>query len=807
MRVGSVEKVKRMTLAEKAALVNGDTPFGTKALSRHGLEKLLFLDGGTGMNFEQLFGEFAARDEMNQKTVGGMTENSGLRHVIEDYYHVDKLTKEEQVLRERMAECLRELTGDEQPPGCFPSGILLGSTWCKETVYHVGQALGMEALHFGVNLLLGSPYVNLMRDPLNGRLFESYSEDPCLMSCLAPELVKGVQEYGVAANVKHFAANNQETYRVGVDEMISRRALEELYFPAFKACVEAGAATVMSAYNSINGIPCTENHWLLTEKLRDEWGFEGLVVSDWGAVYHPAAAVEAGNDIAMPGPLPAQPIIEAVEQGTLSEEALDTSVKRILDFYEHWGPETQADKRKKYTLSDTDRAAFEAVREGAVLLKNENAIFPLQGSVSLFGQGALGFYDCGTGSAGITTSRTTSLLEELKKCMGEQLVTYEEDEGCGDTYLVVARQLGMEGNDRKSLALPEEELINIHETIRKAKKSGKKVGVILNVCGPVDCRSFIDDIDGLFCVFLPGMQGAKALARLLVGEDNPSGRLTVTFPYRYEDTPTYLNFPGDGKHAIYGEDIFVGYRYYDTKDIPVLFPFGYGLSYTTFECSNVQTSADRFTEELYVTADVTNTGNVAGKEVVSLYVHDEISTLRKPVLELKAFEKVYIEPGETVKVQFHITRQMLASFDMDLGSFEAEEGYYDFCVLTAQTDRRELCSCLREMKKTDYTQTSVEGVSWPSCVKRVYGSWKSAYTYSLDTGIKELYEGDSLRPLLFELFKALGLDEGIIYSNYQYTSYKTLRTVLLEAGVELEAAKKPGAVLEFENQLQGLIRE
>lgn len=787
------EQIERMTLEEKASLVRGETPFGTRGLPQHGIQKLLFLDGGTGINFEQLFGELAAREEMDTKNTGGMTGSLQLKHVIDYYYEPEQLSEPELALRAFIAGKLYEVTGDDYVPGCFPPGILLGATWNPEVVGMVGEALGMEARHFGVNLLLGSPYVNLMRDPLNGRLFESYSEDPCLMKTLAPEIVKGVQKYGVAANVKHFAANNQETYRVGVDEMISRRALEELYLPAFHACVDAGAATVMSAYNAVNGVACTENHWLLTELLRDQWGFDGMVISDWGAVYHPGEAVAAGNDVAMPGPLSGEPVVQAVQSGVLTEEALDKSVERILRFYDTWGPETQAQKQK-VCVADTDRAAYEAVIEGAVMLKNEKDIFPLKDRVLLAGKGAFKFYDCGTGSAGITTNRTGSLYEELKKRMGQDKVEcaclkeafmtdqlrgtyvtgemditdaeiYDSDIDTQientDTVLIVVRQLGMEGNDRKDLKLPDTELKMLVHTIALAKSKGKKTGVILNVCGPVDVSDFVQSVDGIFCVFLPGMKGAEALADLLTGKVNPSGKLPVTFPKRYEDAPTYLNFPGDGKHVIYGEDIFVGYRYYDTKKIEPMFPFGYGLSYTTFDYSSMQVSAECFTDAVTVTVDVTNTGNMAGKETVELYVHDVKSTLRRPEKELIAFDKVYLEPGETRRVCFTVTKDMLASYDTDLGRWEAEEGFFDLLVSASAADIR--------------------------LKRRVYGDWKSAYSYSVDSSFKVLYEHPLIQPMLFSLFETLHLDKGILYSNYEYTPFKTFRQVLEEAG----AAKIP----------------
>ena len=735
---------KDLTLEEKVALVKGASFFRMSGVKSKGMDGLLCLDGGTGLNFEQLFGDFCSLDEEKKKYFGSKI----LQNVITFYYEPGKLNEEEKNLREWITERLEEQCKQEVfAPGCFPAGILMGATWNPECVYDVAAALGKEAAAYGIDLLLGTPYVNLMRDPLSGRLFEGYGEDPYLMTVLAPEAVKGVQDQGVAANVKHFAANNQESFRVGMNEIITKRALYELYLPAFKACVEAGVATVMSAYNQINGVPCTENEWLLTELLRDTWGFDGVVVSDWGAVKHLDLAVAAGNDIAMPGPIDGTGLIKSIEKGTLSEEKLDAAVEHVLAFIEKCRMEKVETKSKS-----SDQAAYQAALEGIVLLKNENAIFPLDGDVALFGEGAKGFYDCGTGSAGITTNRTTSLLEELRGLKGDEHVTFEEVTPRTGTVLVVGRKQGMEGNDHSDMFMPKEEEEKILEVVAAAKKQGKKVGVILNVCGPVDCSAFEELVDGIFCVFLPGMQGAKALADLLTGRENPSGRLTVTFPKRYEDTPTYLNFPGDGYHTIYGEDIFVRYRYYDTKKIKTQYPFGHGLSYTTFSYGSLQVDADVFEEEITCSVEVTNTGSYAGKEVVMLFVADKKSTLRKPQKELKGFRKIFLAPGETKKVSFIITKEMLASYDMNLERWEAEEGYYEFMIAKSAEDIQ--------------------------CNRTVYGAWESAYSYSLNTPVKVLHDVDEAWELLFSIFKKHGLDVGCLEDTYQYNSHTPIDEVI-----------------------------
>lgn len=761
---------KELTIEEKVKLVKGASFFRMAGVEEKGIEGLLCLDGGTGINFEQLFGDFCSTDEEMQKYFGSKT----LRNVIESYYAPEKLNEEETKLHGWITERLKEQCKQEVfAPGCFPAGILMGSTWNPKMVHDVADALGKEAAAYGIDLLLGTPYVNLIRDPLSGRLFEGYGEDPYLMTVLAPEAVKGVQEQGVAANVKHFAANNQESFRVGINEIITKRTLFELYFPAFKACVEADVATVMSAYNQINGVPCTENQGLLKDLLRDEWGFEGAVVSDWGAVKHLDLAVEAGNDIAMPGPVDGTALVSAIENRMLTEEKLDEAVDHVLAFMEKCrklksdavqkdirGHETEKqidteERSANILIESSDCAAYKAALEGIVLLKNDNDIFPLTGDVSLFGEGAKKFYDCGTGSAGITTDRSTSLLEELRNIKDCAHVTFEEITPQTETILVVGRKQGMEGNDHKDLFLPKEEQQKILDVVAMAKEQEKKVGVILNVCGPVDCSTFADQVDGIFCVFLPGMQGAKALADLLVGKENPSGRLTVTFPRRYEDTPTYLNFPGDGYHTIYGEDIFVGYRYYDTKKIKTLYPFGYGLSYTTFVYGSLQVDADVFTDEVTCSVEVTNTGKYTGKEVVMLFVADKKSTLRKPQKELKGFEKIELKPGETRQVSFTITKEMLFSYDMNLNRWEAEEGYYDLIIAR-----------------------SAEGIV---CSKTVYGEWNSAYSYTLATTVKVLHDVKAAWELLFTIFKKYGLDVGRLEDTYEYNSHTPIEEVICNA--------------------------
>ena len=398
--------LEQMTIEEKADMVCGASNFCTADASRYGVPAIRMLDGGTGINYEQLIADLILswrtnpRDEEEAWLMKNFSATEE-RNVIFDYFRPDKLTEKETKVWKKVREYLKEqfikhttnndttlafveMAGDAaadiMSPACFPCGMMLGATFNPDVVNQTGHALGREARAYGVSMLLGTPNINIHRDPLGGRLFEGFSEDPCLVAKLAPEYVKGVQEEGVAANIKHFAANNQEKNRQGINETISERALQEIYFPGFRACVEqAQPATVMAAYNKINGTACTANEWLLDGILRKYWGFEGMVVSDWGAVYDPIAALKAGNDLNMPG-ITADPekVVQAVEAGELTEEELDRNVARVLELMDTYGSPECYDMSAQYIMDMSKQAAYKAACEGIVLLKNENEIFPIR---------------------------------------------------------------------------------------------------------------------------------------------------------------------------------------------------------------------------------------------------------------------------------------------------------------------------------------------------------------------------------------------------------------------------------------------
>ncbi len=813
--------LEQMTIEEKADMVCGASNFCTADASRYGVPAIRMLDGGTGINYEQLIADLILswrtnpRDEEEAWLMKDFSATEE-RNVIFDYFRPDKLTEKETKVWKKVREYLKEqfiknttnndttlafveMAGDAaadiMSPACFPCGMMLGATFNPDVVNQTGHALGREARAYGVSMLLGTPNINIHRDPLGGRLFEGFSEDPCLVAKLAPEYVKGVQAEGVAANIKHFAANNQEKNRQGINETISERALQEIYFPGFRACVEqAQPATVMAAYNKINGTACTANEWLLDGILRKYWGFEGMVVSDWGAVYDPIAALKAGNDLNMPG-ITADPekVVQAVEAGELTEEELDRNVARVLELMDTYGSSECYDMSAQYIMDMSKQAAYKAACEGIVLLKNENGVFPIQskgkaGNDSVFetvsdeevmsgvvlcGSGAIRLYDCGTGSAGITTDKTSSIYEGLIQNGVEVSIGIPAaGKRAGiSTYICVARIPGMEGNDRKNMKLAPEDTRILNQMLDlKRENPMVKLGLILNVSGPVDLALWEHELDGIFCMFLPGMEGGHAMADILTGRVNPSGKLPLTFPKKHKDTPTYLNFPGDGYQVNYGEGIYVGYRYYDKKMVEPLYPFGHGLSYSHFEISNERAIADAvpvelvypdgkvdnkkmpvLTDSLRIAVDVINQGPEEfseGMEVVQLYISDPYATISKPVKELKAFKKIRLAYGEREKVTFTLTKEDFASFDSDLHQWVAEEGVYN--ILIGNSSRNIVCSM------------------------PIYLDAKTAYSYSIETPIKVLYENSVTKAHMNHLWLRLGLDPADIDNKYEYEPHTRL---------------------------------
>lgn len=581
---------------------------------------------------------------------------------------------------------------------CFPAACATACSFDRALLHEMGSVLGNECRAEGVAVLLG-PAVNIKRSPLCGRNFEYFSEDPFLAGELACAFVQGVQGEEAGVSVKHFAANNQETRRMSVSSEVSERALREIYFPAFEKVVkDAKPATVMCSYNKINGVYASENEWLLTDVLRNEWGFDGFVVSDWYAVSDRVKGLKAGLDLEMPGGDEEndKKIVAAVRSGELPEEVLDRAVEHILRVILPLHKERTAP-------FDRERDHEKAVRiaeECAVLLKNEGALPLALGEDVLFvgefarkprfqgggsshinawkAEGALAFADGvryvrGFGTDGEGTE------EELKEALAaaESAKTVVVFAGLPDRY-------ESEGYDRTHIKLPEAENVLIDALC----EAGNEVVVVLHNGSPVE-MPWIGKVNAVLEMYLAGEGAGEAAVRLLTGAANPSGKLAETFPLRLEDAPSYLNFPGDRERVRYAEDVFVGYRYFDSKKEEVLFPFGHGLSYTTFEYSDLKLSSGEWHEgeRLKVTLTITNTGTRAGKEVVELYVSDQSGEAVRPVHELKGFEKVALQPGESKQVTFELGGRAFAFFDEKTHGWRVPNGKF---VVEAGASSRDL---------------------------------------------------------------------------------------------------------------------
>ncbi|AEI39946.1 beta-glucosidase family protein [Paenibacillus mucilaginosus] len=596
---------------------------------------------------------------------------------------------------------------DSVPATCFPSAAGLACSWDRELIRRVGVALGEECQAENVAVLLG-PGANIKRSPLCGRNFEYFSEDPYLSSEMAASHIAGVQSQGVGTSLKHFAVNNQEHRRMSVDAVVDERTLREIYLASFEGAVKQSQPwTVMSSYNRVNGTYASENEFLLTDILKNEWGHEGFVVSDWGAVDERADALAAGLELEMPasGGVGERKVVEAVQSGRLSMEALDRAVERLLTIIFR-----AVDHRKPgaaYDPAEHHRLAREVARESMVLLKNERSLLPLSKGSHLAVIGA--FADKpryqGGGSSHIVPTQLDQPVEEIRKLAdASAVVTYAQgyrlesdmaDEAlteeakraasAADTAVIFAGlpdRYESEGYDRTHLSLPANQIRLIEEV---AAVQPKVVVVLLNG-SPVE-MPWIGSAQAVLEGYLGGQAVGGAVADLLYGEANPCGKLAETFPEQLSDNPSYLFFPGEGDRVEYREGIFVGYRYYDTKNVKPLFPFGYGLSYTTFEYTSLTLDKKRIqdTESVTVRVTVKNTGAAAGKEIVQLYVKDAESTVIRPAKELKGFAKVFLQPGEERTVSFVLDKRAFAYYNVDLKDWHVETG--EFHILAGSSSQ------------------------------------------------------------------------------------------------------------------------
>lgn len=650
--------IEQMTLEEKAALCTGATAWTSTPIERLGVPEMIVSDGPHGV-----------RREENVYAWG---------------------------------------EGGTLPATCFPTASCLASTWDVALLYRMGEALAQECIALNVDVLLG-PGANMKRSPLGGRNFEYFSEDPYLAGELAASIINGIQSKGVGTSLKHFAVNNQEFQRFTISAQVDERTLREIYLPAFeKAVKQAQPWTVMCAYNKVNGTFASEHDELLNKILKDEWGFEGLVVSDWGAVRDRVASLKGGLDWQMPGPQArdVKKVVDAVQAGVLDEAILDESVRRILRIV---SKASQTPKGGNFDQDAHHELARHIASEGMVLLKN-NGILPLkeQQRIAVIGRSAMHAHFQGGGSSHINPTRVDSPLEALKALAGDAEISYSEGYPMDDSlqqnlideaveqarssdvtilYLALPAFKESEGYDRKDLDLTAQQIA----LIKAVAEVQANTVVVLNNGAPVVMGDWLGDVAAVLEAWMMGQAGGLAIADILFGKVNPSAKLAETFPIKLADTPTHLNWPGDAGTVHHGERLFIGYRYYDAKEMPVQFPFGYGLSYTTFEYSNPTVSSGNFkdVDGITVTVDITNTGDRAGKEIVQLYVRDHESTLVRPEKELKGFAKVALEPGETKTVSIKLDFRAFAYYHPAHKQWITEDGDFDLLIGASATDIRQ----------------------------------------------------------------------------------------------------------------------
>ena len=654
----TVEKIKelvaQMTLEEKVSMLSGQDNWHTQAVERLGIPAVMVADGPHGLRKQE-------------KEADHMGINESVKAV------------------------------------CFPAGCATASSFSRETLTRMGEALGEECQAEDVSVILG-PGTNIKRSPLCGRNFEYFSEDPYLASEIAASHIKGVQSKNVGTSLKHFLANNQETRRLTCSSNIDERTLREIYLASFEGAVKKGKPwTVMCSYNLVNGEQVSHNKRYLTDILRDEWGFDGYVMSDWGAVADRVRGVEAGLDLEMPSSNGAydSSVTDAVNSGELDIKAVDAAVERILNivykYYENHEKNAVYDKEKHHDI------ARGVAEETAVLLKNEGALPIAEGTQTvLIGPYAKKPRYQGGGSSHINSFKVVSACdasagwENVTYVPGFEDNTDESNEAMIAEAVEAARSahtavifaglpdsFESEGYDRTHMRMPGCQ----NELIRRVAEVQKNTVVVLHNGSPVE-MPLIQEVNAVLEGYLGGQAVGESTVNILFGKTNPSGRLAETFPLRLEDNPSYLNFPGEEDEVDYREGIFVGYRYYDKKKLPVLFPFGHGLSYTTFAYSNMRVSAERIQDcdTLTVSVDVTNTGTTAGKEVVQLYVADTESTAIRPVRELKGFEKIALEPGQTGTVTFNLDKRAFAYYNTKISDWYVESGEFEIEIAKSSRD-------------------------------------------------------------------------------------------------------------------------
>lgn len=652
--------ISKMTLEQKAAFVSGFNYWYLQSAPELGLPQIMMTDGPNGL-----------RKQNTEKRPDGI----GL--------------------------------GNSVPSTCFPPAATSSCSWDRELLRLEGEAIAEECLAEKVSVILG-PGTNIKRSPVCGRNFEYFSEDPYLAGVCSTAFTNGVQSKGVGVSLKHYACNSQEAFRMIIDEIIDERAIRELYLPAFEMCVkEAKPWTVMNSYNKINGVYSSQNEWLQEKVLRSEWGFDGLIVTDWGASVDRVSGLECGTDLEMPssGTLNTKKIIASVENGTLDEKVLDKAVDNVIELIEKSKPALK--KSYKYDKNKHHNIAKKIAEGSMVLLKNEDSILPLKKGqkIAVIGEMAKSPRFQGAGTSVINPTMLDNAYDELVKFGADVVYSQGYDKSKdeiddkmindavdsakkADVVLIFAgltEGFEAEGYDRKNIEMPNCQNYLISEIVKANPNT-----VVVLAGGSVIHMPWIHEVKALLNSGLGGQAGGSAVADILMGKINPSGKLSETYPLEFSDNPTYGNYPGGPVTSEHRESVYIGYRYYDIAEKDVLFPFGFGLSYTTFEYSDMKLSSDRIkdTDTVTVSFKIKNTGKVDGAEIAQIYVADKESTIFRPVKELRAFEKVFLKAGEEKKVSVELSKRAFAFWNININDWMVETGEFDILIGASSRDMR-----------------------------------------------------------------------------------------------------------------------
>lgn len=674
--------VDEMTLEEKVALSSGSGLWRTAANYRLNIPEILMTDGTYGVRYsiEQIDGP---QDSESQLAAFLSVVNADLSRGVEGAF------------------------GSTRPATCFPNGSSFACAWDVGLAYELGEALAAECQAFGVNILLG-PGINIRRTPLAGRAYEYYSEDPVVTGDIAAAVINGMQDNGVGASLKHFACNNSEVQRTTMSSEVDERTLREIYLAGFERAIrKSDPWTVMSSYNRLNGVQAAENHWLLTKVLREDWGYDGVVMSDWHGIKDRPASLLAGNELDMPeSGARKQELADAVASGRVPEALLDAACLRILKLVRTARngirPGVTVDYRKHHELAQ--RMAADSI----VLLKNEGALLPLDGAklarIAVVGAAAKEPVIQGSGCA---TTRPTDVdipFEEIRRLAPGAAVSFNAvadfEAGSATEAAALAAvdaadvvlffgntEIGYdgEGSDRTDL--------NLHDgqdaLIARLAQRNTRIVVVLATPDAV-VMPWVGGTPAVLSAFFAGQGAGRALAEILFGLTSPSGKLTVSFPVQLEDIPGFLSYPGENNRHVYSEGLHVGYRGYDKRRLAPLFPFGFGLSYTTFAYANMAVDRTRIAADSTITVsiDVTNTGRVAGKEIVQLYARPHAARLIRPLRELKGFAKVALAPGQTKRVEISVEARDLRYYDADQGRWLLDPGRLTFEIAASSRDIR-----------------------------------------------------------------------------------------------------------------------